>query len=92
MSEVRRSTIYLDADLHQALRLKAAATDVSVSDLVNDAVRMALVEDQEDLAAFEERADAMTSRRYDVWAPPSRCSVTRSPCRRRGGGQASPRE
>ena len=57
MSEVRRSTIYLDADLHQALRLKAAANDVSVSDLVNDAVRVALAEDQEDLAAFEERAE-----------------------------------
>ena len=57
MTGVRRSTIYLRADLHQALRLKAAATDRSISDLVNEAVRSALAEDEEDLGAFEERAD-----------------------------------
>jgi len=57
MPDVRRSTIYLDAELHQALRLKAAATSSSVSELVNEAVRAAVAEDAEDLAAFEERAD-----------------------------------
>jgi plasmid stability protein len=56
MADSRRSTIYLDADLHQALRLKSAATDRSLSDLVNDAVRAALAEDEEDLRAFEETA------------------------------------
>lgn len=56
MPDSRRSTIYLDADLHQALRLKAAATDRSLSELVNEAVRAALVEDEEDLRAFDERA------------------------------------
>ena len=56
MSEAtKRSTIYFDPQLHAALRLKAAHTDRSLSDLVNDAVRLALAEDQEDLAAFEER-------------------------------------
>ncbi len=56
MSETtKRSTIYFDPQLHAALRLKAAHTDRSLSDLVNDAVRLALAEDQEDLAAFEER-------------------------------------
>lgn len=39
------------------MRLKAAATDRSISDMVNDAVKLALAEDAEDLAAFEERAD-----------------------------------
>lgn len=57
MSQPRRSTIYLEPELHQALRLKAAATDRSVSDLVNEAIRAALVEDEEDLRAFAERAD-----------------------------------
>lgn len=52
----RRSTIYFDPELHRALRLKAAETDRSVSDLVNDAVKLFLSEDAEDLAAFEERA------------------------------------
>jgi len=56
MTDARRSTIYLDADLHQALRLKAAATDRSLSELVNDAVRSALAEDEEDLRAIEERS------------------------------------
>jgi plasmid stability protein len=54
MDEARRSTIYLEAGLHQALRLKAAATERSISDLVNDAVRAALAEDAEDLKAIEE--------------------------------------
>jgi metal-responsive CopG/Arc/MetJ family transcriptional regulator len=48
--------VYLEADLHQALRLKAAATDCSLSELVNDAVRAALAEDEEDLRAIEERS------------------------------------
>ena len=56
----KRSTIYLDPDLHRALRIKAIHTHRSMSDLVNDAVRMALREDQEDLAAFEERAGEPT--------------------------------
>jgi plasmid stability protein len=51
-----RSTIYLDAALHQALRLKAATTHRSMSDIVNDAVREALREDEQDLAAFAQRA------------------------------------
>ena len=52
----KRSTIYFDPELHKALRIKAANTERSISDLVNDAVRQALREDQEDLAAFEERS------------------------------------
>jgi predicted transcriptional regulator len=52
-----RSTIYFDPDLHRALRLKAADTHQSVSALVNEAVRQSIREDQEDLAAFEERAN-----------------------------------
>ncbi len=56
MSMSKRSTVYFDPELHKALRLKAADTECSISDLVNEAVRQALGEDQEDLAAFEERA------------------------------------
>ncbi|MBU4526652.1 MAG: CopG family transcriptional regulator [Desulfomicrobium sp.] len=51
----KRSTIYFDPQLHAALRLKAVHSNRSLSDLVNDAVRAALAEDQEDLAAFEHR-------------------------------------
>lgn len=57
MSEAAiRSTLYLDPKLHQALRLKAAVQHRSMSEIVNEAVRAALREDEEDLAAFEERA------------------------------------
>ena len=55
-TRTKRATVYLDPDLHRALRLKAAETDRSVSEIVNEAVRMALAEDQVDLASFEERA------------------------------------
>ena len=53
----KRATIYLDPFIHKALKLKALETSRSVSDLVNQAVREALAEDAEDLAAFEQRAD-----------------------------------
>jgi predicted transcriptional regulator len=55
MSELRRATVYLDPELHRALKLKAAATDRSISEMVNEAVRLSLAEDAEDLAAFDER-------------------------------------
>jgi hypothetical protein len=41
--------------LHKALRIKAAETSRSISDLVNEAIRLSLVEDAEDLAVFKER-------------------------------------
>ncbi len=56
MGTARRATVYLDPDLHRALRVKAAETDQSISDLVNDAVRQNLAEDAEDLAAYRARA------------------------------------
>jgi len=53
----KRATVYLDPDLHEALKLKAVESSRTVSDLINAAVREALSEDAEDLAAFNERAD-----------------------------------
>jgi len=53
----RRATVYLDPALHRALRIKAAETEQSVSEVVNDAVRLQLAEDEVDLAAFDERAE-----------------------------------
>jgi hypothetical protein len=57
MGRVRRATVYLEPSLHRALRVKAAETEKSVSELVNAAVQRSLVEDAADLAAFEERAN-----------------------------------
>ena len=56
MSENKRATIYFDPEIHRALRLKAAESERSLSELVNEAVRLSLAEDAEDLAAFQERA------------------------------------
>ena len=52
----KRSTIYFDPAIHQALRLKAASCERSVSALVNEAPRLLMSEDREDSAAFGERA------------------------------------
>ena len=52
----KRATVYFDPRLYKALRLRATETERSVSELVNDAVRLKMAEDAEDLAAFEERA------------------------------------
>ncbi len=53
----KRATVYFDPTLHRALRVKAAETERSMSDLVNEAVRFSLAEDAEDLAAFEDRVN-----------------------------------
>jgi hypothetical protein len=51
----KRSTIYFEPNIHQALKVKAASSHLSVSELVDEAVRLLMSEDQEDLAAFSER-------------------------------------
>ena len=61
----KRATIYFDPQLHDALRLKSVHSQRSISDLVNDAVRAALSEDQEDLAAFDQRV-AEPTMTYEV--------------------------
>ena len=56
MGEQKRATVYFDPNLHRALRLKAAQTEHTLSDLVNAAVRRSLNEDAADLAAFDARS------------------------------------
>ena len=51
----KRSTVYFEPAIHQALKVKAASSHLSVSELVDDAVRLLMSEDQEDLAAFSDR-------------------------------------
>jgi plasmid stability protein len=55
MDTQKRATVYFESDVHRALRLKAAALERSISDMVNDAVKAALAEDVEDLTAFSTR-------------------------------------
>lgn len=56
-SQSKRATTYSDPELHRVLKVKAAETSRSVSDIVDEAVRRSLAEDAEDLAALDERAD-----------------------------------
>ena len=56
VAEAKRATVYFESDVHKALRLKAAETERSVSDLVNEAVRAQLVEDEDDLRTFRRRS------------------------------------
>jgi len=60
MSESKRATVYFDPDVHKALRLRAAVSERTISEMVNQAVRLTLAEDANDLAAFDERADEPT--------------------------------
>ncbi len=57
MNTQKRATVYFEADVHRALRLKAAASDRSISDMVNDAVKVALAEDADDSVAFSKRKE-----------------------------------
>ncbi|HET6546287.1 MAG TPA: ribbon-helix-helix protein, CopG family [Rhodanobacteraceae bacterium] len=63
-----RATVYLDKDLHKALRLKAADTHRSISEIVSDAVRESLREDEQDLAIIAERAREKTISYEDLLA------------------------
>lgn len=53
----KRSTVYFEPDIHQALKMRAASTHLSISELIDEAVRLLMREDQEDLAALSERAN-----------------------------------
>ncbi|MFH1002481.1 MAG: ribbon-helix-helix domain-containing protein [bacterium] len=52
----KRSTVYFDPAIHRVLKLMAIETEQSISDIVNEAIRHELAQDQEDLAAFTKRA------------------------------------
>ena len=56
----KRSTVYLDPDLHKALRLQSIETSRSMSELINDAIRDELAEDAYDLSQFEARKNEQT--------------------------------
>ena len=66
MPGLKRATVYFDPSLHKALRVKAAHTERSLSELVNAAVRRSLAEDAEDLAVFDARANEPTLAFEDV--------------------------
>ena len=54
-THTKRTTVYLESDLHHALRIKAAESDTSMSEIVEQAVKLSLAEDAIDIEAFEKR-------------------------------------
>ncbi len=53
----KRSTIYFDPSIHQALKIKSVTTSQSVSELVDEAIRQVMTEDQEDLETYAKRIE-----------------------------------
>jgi hypothetical protein len=53
----KRSTVYFDPAIHQALKQRAASSDLSLSELIDEAIRLLMREDQADLSAFSDRAN-----------------------------------
>ncbi len=60
VTELKRATIYIESELHKAVRLKSAHTNRTISDIVNESLRESLREDQEDMEAFEKRRSEPT--------------------------------
>ena len=56
-SLLKRSTVYLDPQIHRALKVKSAHSSKTMSELINEAIKLSFAEDYEDLTAFEERID-----------------------------------
>ena len=59
MPSRKRTTVHLDARLHRALRLRAKATDCTISEVVGDALRKALAEEARNI----QQAEALQPRR-----------------------------
>ena len=53
----KRATIYFDPDIHQALKVRAAIADTSLSELIDEAARLLMAEDEEDLLAITDRVN-----------------------------------
>tara|TARA_R100000027_G_scaffold32887_1_gene24094 strand:- start:736 stop:966 length:231 start_codon:yes stop_codon:yes gene_type:complete len=60
MGAMSKATLYLDESVHNALRIKAAETRQTMSDLVNDALKAALREDLEDISDWKKRKKEKT--------------------------------
>jgi predicted transcriptional regulator len=54
---LKKVTIYLDSDIHLAVKAKASLNSTTISKLISEAIRDSLREDMEDIRAFEERKD-----------------------------------
>jgi hypothetical protein len=56
----KRATVYFDPAIHRILKVKAAETSTTISEIIDRAIRFELKEDAEDLQAFEDRLSEPT--------------------------------
>lgn len=56
----KRATVYFDPDLHRILKIKAATTSKSISEIIDTFIRQELTQDEEDLRIFEDRINEPT--------------------------------
>ena len=56
----KRATVYFDPAIHRILKVKAAETSTTNSEIIDRAIRFELKEDAEDLQAFEDRLSEPT--------------------------------
>jgi len=68
MPSRKRTTVHLDARLHRALRLRAKATDCTISEVVGDALRRTLAEEARNIQQAEALAPRRTLSLKDVGA------------------------
>jgi len=67
MSELnKRATVYFDPDIHRALKIKAALTNKSISEFIDQAIKHEFAEDEEDIRVFKERIHEPTISLEDV--------------------------
>jgi len=62
----KRATVYFDPEIHRALKIKAATTSQSISEIIDAVIRLELHEDEEDLRTFEERKNEPSMSYEDV--------------------------
>ena len=55
MGLTKRATVYFDPEIHKILKIKAAETSSTISEIINNSIKRELLEDQEDLQAFKKR-------------------------------------
>ena len=60
MSLTKRATVYFDPDIHKTLKVRAAETSSSISEIINKLLKNEFLADQEDLKVYRERLSEPT--------------------------------
>jgi len=65
-TEFKRSTVYLEPALHKAVKTKASLASLTMSDLINEAIRESLQQDAFDIEAVEQSENETSYALEDV--------------------------